>query len=50
MHHMTYDEGLDGFVAAESGIYGIDGLNGKIGYMGYSIQDIVIRPRNPSRS
>jgi citrate synthase len=36
-----YAKGLEGVIAAESGISQIDGQNGKLYYVGYSIEDLV---------
>ena len=41
MNSTTYAKGLEGVVATESSICRIDGLKGKLCYMGYSIQDLV---------
>lgn len=41
MAEATYAKGLEGVIAAESKICRIDGENGKLYYMGYSIQDLV---------
>jgi len=41
MAQTTYAKGLEGVVAAESGICSIDGEKGKLYYLGYSIEDLV---------
>ena len=41
METATYAKGLEGVIAAESSICRIDGENGKLYYMGYSIEDLV---------
>ena len=40
MTEMTYAKGLEGVVAAESEICQIDGMEGKLYYRGYSIEDL----------
>ncbi len=40
MSETTYAKGLEGVIAAESEICQIDGLNGKLYYRGYSIEDL----------
>ena len=40
MNHSTYAKGLEGVVAAESGICQIDGQNGRLYYRGFSIDDL----------
>lgn len=37
---MTFAKGLEGVIAAESKICNIDGINGKLYYRGYSIEDL----------
>ena len=41
MPQTEYAKGLEGVIAAESGISRIDGENGQLYYMGYSITDLV---------
>ena len=41
MATVEYAKGLEGVIAAESAICKIDGENGKLYYLGYSIQDLV---------
>ncbi|MFP4377214.1 MAG: citrate/2-methylcitrate synthase [Spirochaetales bacterium] len=41
MAEVNYAKGLDGVIAAESRICKIDGENGKLFYLGYSISDLV---------
>jgi citrate synthase len=41
MANIEYAKGLEGVIAAESKICKIDGENGKLYYMGYSISDLV---------
>jgi citrate synthase len=41
MAEVTYAKGLEGVIAAESKICKIDGEQGKLNYMGYSIEDLV---------
>ena len=41
MDKPTYAKGLEGVIAAESGICRIDGEAGKLYYLGYSIDDLV---------
>ncbi len=41
MADATYSKGLEGVIAAESKISKIDGENGKLYYLGYSINDLV---------
>ena len=40
MAEATYAKGLEGVVAAESEICRIDGEQGKLFYLGYSIEDL----------
>ena len=40
MEKETFAKGLEGVVAAESSICKIDGLNGKLYYRGYSVEDL----------
>lgn len=40
MEKVTYAKGLEGVIAAESSICKIDGLNGKLYYRGYSVEDL----------
>ena len=41
MAEVQYAKGLEGVIAAESKICKVDGANGKLFYMGYSIEDLV---------
>ncbi len=41
MSDVTYAKGLEGVIAAESKISRVDGENGKLYYLGYSITDLV---------
>jgi len=41
MTEVTYAKGLEGVIAAETGICKIDGANGKLHYRGYSVEDLV---------
>jgi citrate synthase len=41
METVTYAKGLEGVIAAESKLARIDGQNGKLYYVGYSIEDLV---------
>lgn len=41
MGDVQYAKGLEGVIAAESKICKIDGVKGKLNYMGYSIEDLV---------
>jgi len=41
MSETTYSKGLEGVIAGESTICSIDGLNGKLFYRGYNIDDLV---------
>ena len=41
MAETTYAKGLEGVIAAESGISRVDGEHGKLYYLGYSVNDLV---------
>jgi len=43
MEKPTFAKGLEGVVAAESSICKIDGINGKLYYRGYSVEDLAER-------
>jgi citrate synthase len=41
MSDVTYAKGLEGVIAAETSMSRVDGVNGKLYYLGYSITDLV---------
>ena len=41
MADVSYAKGLEGVIANETGICKIDGVNGKLYYLGYSIEDLI---------